>query len=220
MDPSQSTHTLLVVAGGAGLSSLQTLAAASYLGAFFRVAGPLVTRLTLMGGLPLHGLPHFLWTRCKRAGSMHVRRTFLHRIRRRWTYRPPLLARNYIPSHSWPREGTSCNHQGTPPQQPQSPRAWYNTMSMADGNGRRRFRIASKASLTSSTWTQPCHFSSNTIWTRSSSKRKPSQGGHTPTTFLFRGLRAPTRLSPHVVAHGKTAQATLFSSTFARNTGP
>ena len=50
VDPSHSTHTLPVVAGGAGLSSLQAMAPASYLGAFFRVAGPLATRLALMGG--------------------------------------------------------------------------------------------------------------------------------------------------------------------------
>ena len=50
VDPSVSTHTLPVAAGGAGLPSLQALAPASYLGALFKVAGPLTTRILLMGG--------------------------------------------------------------------------------------------------------------------------------------------------------------------------
>jgi len=50
VDPCMSTHTLPVVAGGAGLPSLQKLAPASYPEAFFRVAGPLTARLTQMGG--------------------------------------------------------------------------------------------------------------------------------------------------------------------------
>ena len=50
VDITHSSHTLPVVAGGVGLPSLRTSAAASYLGAFFRVAGPLIARLALMGG--------------------------------------------------------------------------------------------------------------------------------------------------------------------------
>ena len=50
VDPGQSTHALPVVAGGAGLSSLLASASSSYLGAFFRVAGPLTTRLDIMRG--------------------------------------------------------------------------------------------------------------------------------------------------------------------------
>jgi len=50
VDPTVSTHTLPVAAGGAALPSLRELAPASYLGAFFRVAGPLTTTLALMGG--------------------------------------------------------------------------------------------------------------------------------------------------------------------------
>ena len=41
---------ILVVAGGARLSSLSRMASASYLGAFFRIAGTLINRLKLMGG--------------------------------------------------------------------------------------------------------------------------------------------------------------------------
>ena len=51
VDPNVSTRTLPVAAGGARLPSLQALAPSSYLGAFFRVAGPLTTRLALMGGI-------------------------------------------------------------------------------------------------------------------------------------------------------------------------
>ena len=36
-----STHTLPVGAGGAGLTSLEEHASGNYLGAFFRIAGPL-----------------------------------------------------------------------------------------------------------------------------------------------------------------------------------
>jgi len=50
VDPTQSTHTLPLAAGGAGLHSLRDMASASYLGAFFRVAGPLISRLAQMGG--------------------------------------------------------------------------------------------------------------------------------------------------------------------------
>ncbi len=50
VDPTVSTHTLPVVAGGAALISLRDPAPTSYLGAFFRVAGPFLSRLALMGG--------------------------------------------------------------------------------------------------------------------------------------------------------------------------
>ncbi len=50
VDSSTSTHDLSVVAGGAGLPPLQRTASASYLGAFFRVVGPLIHRLVQMRG--------------------------------------------------------------------------------------------------------------------------------------------------------------------------
>ena len=50
VDPDQSTHALLVVAGGARLPSLLASASSSYLGAFFRIAGLPTTRLAIMGG--------------------------------------------------------------------------------------------------------------------------------------------------------------------------
>ncbi len=40
------THALPVGAGGAGLTSLETHAAGGYIGAFFKIAGPLQQRLT------------------------------------------------------------------------------------------------------------------------------------------------------------------------------
>ena len=47
----QCLHTLCQwLRGGAALPSLRELAPASYLGAFFRVTGPLTKRLALMGG--------------------------------------------------------------------------------------------------------------------------------------------------------------------------
>lgn len=45
-----STHALPIGAGGAGLTSLESHAAGGYIGAFFRIAGPLQQRLTAMGG--------------------------------------------------------------------------------------------------------------------------------------------------------------------------
>jgi hypothetical protein len=45
-----STHTLPIGAGGAGLTSLEDHAAGGYIGAFFRIAGPLQQRLIAMGG--------------------------------------------------------------------------------------------------------------------------------------------------------------------------
>ena len=45
-----STHTLSVGAGGAGLTSFEAQAWGSYLGAFYRIAGPLQQRLIAMGG--------------------------------------------------------------------------------------------------------------------------------------------------------------------------
>jgi hypothetical protein len=48
--PDHSTHTLPVGAGGAGLPSLAAHADGSYVGAFFRIAGPLQQRLCAMGG--------------------------------------------------------------------------------------------------------------------------------------------------------------------------
>ena len=45
-----STHTLPVGAGGAGLTSLEAHSWGTYLGAFYRIAGPLQQRLTAMGG--------------------------------------------------------------------------------------------------------------------------------------------------------------------------
>ena len=50
LDPQTSTHDLPVVAGGAGLPFLLRTKSASYLWAFFRVAGPLIDRLAQMGG--------------------------------------------------------------------------------------------------------------------------------------------------------------------------
>ena len=47
--PYQSTHTLPMDAGGAGLTSLERNASGSYLRAFFRIVGPLQQRLTAMG---------------------------------------------------------------------------------------------------------------------------------------------------------------------------
>ncbi len=47
--PDHSTHSLPVGAGGAGLTSLGKHASGSYLGAFFRIAGPLKHRLTTLG---------------------------------------------------------------------------------------------------------------------------------------------------------------------------
>ena len=49
-----STHNLPVGAGGAGLTSLEAHAAGGYVGAFFRIAGPLQQRLIAMGG-PTNG---------------------------------------------------------------------------------------------------------------------------------------------------------------------
>jgi hypothetical protein len=49
--PTQHTNTLLVGAGGAGLTSLERHVLGNYLGAFFCIAGPpLHQRLTAMGG--------------------------------------------------------------------------------------------------------------------------------------------------------------------------
>ena len=45
-----STHSLLVGAGRAGLTYLGMDASCTYLGAFFRIAGPLQESLTAMGG--------------------------------------------------------------------------------------------------------------------------------------------------------------------------
>ena len=45
-----STHTVPVGAGGAGLTSLEAHAWGGYLGAFYMIAGPLQHRLTSMGG--------------------------------------------------------------------------------------------------------------------------------------------------------------------------
>ena len=45
VDPDHSAHSLPVVAGGAGLHSMRSSTSASYLGAFFRVVGPLTVRL-------------------------------------------------------------------------------------------------------------------------------------------------------------------------------
>ena len=50
VDLENTTHDLPVVAGGVGLPSPYRTAFASYLGAFFRVAGPLIYRLARMGG--------------------------------------------------------------------------------------------------------------------------------------------------------------------------
>ena len=50
VDPSQSTHTLPVGAGGAGLPSLLALTASSYPRAFFCVACRLTNMNALMGG--------------------------------------------------------------------------------------------------------------------------------------------------------------------------
>jgi hypothetical protein len=50
VDPATTTHDLPMVAGWAGLPPLQRIAFASYLGAFFRVAEPLVHRLMQMRG--------------------------------------------------------------------------------------------------------------------------------------------------------------------------
>ena len=50
VDYGVSTHILPVAAGGAGLPSLQALAPACYVGAFFRVAWPLTPGLAMMGG--------------------------------------------------------------------------------------------------------------------------------------------------------------------------
>ena len=44
-DSATTTHNLSVAAGGAGLPFLQRTALAIYLGAFFRVAGPIIHRL-------------------------------------------------------------------------------------------------------------------------------------------------------------------------------
>jgi len=45
-----SPHTMPVGAGGAGLTSLEAHAWGGYLGASYRIAGPLQQRLTTMGG--------------------------------------------------------------------------------------------------------------------------------------------------------------------------
>ena len=50
MDKATTTHDLPTMAGGAVLTSLHRMASASYLGAFFRVARPLVHRLVQMRG--------------------------------------------------------------------------------------------------------------------------------------------------------------------------
>ena len=50
VDMENTTYNLPIVAGGAGLSSLCRTTSASYLGAFFRVVGPLIGRLVHMGG--------------------------------------------------------------------------------------------------------------------------------------------------------------------------
>jgi hypothetical protein len=47
-----STHILLVKAGDASLTSLEAHAVGGYLGAFYRIAGPLQQRLSAMGGNP------------------------------------------------------------------------------------------------------------------------------------------------------------------------
>ncbi len=46
----QSTHALLVEAGGAALHSLVQHGGGSHLGTYYRIAGPLIARLMLMGG--------------------------------------------------------------------------------------------------------------------------------------------------------------------------
>ena len=45
-----STHSLLVGAGGASLQSLEKHGNGSHLGPYYRIAGPLVARLFMMGG--------------------------------------------------------------------------------------------------------------------------------------------------------------------------
>ncbi len=50
MDPDNTTHQHPIVVGGSGLSPLYRTASASYLGIFFRVAGPLIYHLAHMGG--------------------------------------------------------------------------------------------------------------------------------------------------------------------------
>jgi hypothetical protein len=60
VDPEHSTHDFPVVAGGAGLPSLLRTASVSYLGAFFRVARPLIDRLAHMGCITTAGAAAFL----------------------------------------------------------------------------------------------------------------------------------------------------------------
>ena len=51
VDTATTTRDFPMVAGGAGLLSHQRTSSASYIGAFFRVARPLVHRLVQMGGM-------------------------------------------------------------------------------------------------------------------------------------------------------------------------
>ena len=57
----QSTHALPVGAGGAKLHSLVRHGAGSHLGTYYRIAGPLIARLLLMGGpTPRKAAAHLL----------------------------------------------------------------------------------------------------------------------------------------------------------------
>ncbi len=57
----QPTHALLVGAGGASLHSRVQHGAGSHLGAYYRIAGPLIARLLLIGGMtPREAAAHLL----------------------------------------------------------------------------------------------------------------------------------------------------------------
>ena len=107
LDPGNTTHDLPMVAGGAGLSSLSRMASASYLGAFFRVAGPFLDRLAHMGGnttarvAALLADPPAAKMDQSRATSVHAH------TRRPSSCKPRSPPRTSTPSTSSPQEATS-----------------------------------------------------------------------------------------------------------------
>ncbi len=107
VDPGNTTHDLPMVAGGAGLSSLSRMASASYLGAFFRVAGPFLDRLAHMGGnttarvATLLADPPAAKMDQSRATSVHAH------TRRPSSCKPRSPPRTSTPSTSSPQEATS-----------------------------------------------------------------------------------------------------------------
>ncbi len=116
VDPATTTHHLHVVAGGAGLTSLNRIVVASYLGAFFQMVGPLLGRLAEMEGTTPAMLeqPHYLRTRTQHPVPRIGPSVSPQHIMRQGGYKPPLPPPSSSPSGSLRLEATSSKQQGTP----------------------------------------------------------------------------------------------------------